>query len=246
MPFRPLTIDELDRIVQGAARGEYVLDEALSLAMFGTYAPEWWNDWPQEARDTWDAAVSLWSFYTRGRWSGRADPVSVEEAWLALEESAAVKNQMMRLSWNDLAMRLGTLPRKAEYQIKRRLGFVLMNQPPHRLLVRGPCVECGEVYDIERLTAWMCGSCLEDPAEQKLRARRSRLDLGAQDEARATREDPDGSVSGQCRSLEKPVARRQKRVAALDPELGVTEIAARLPQVGQVTSRYRVKPTSAA
>lgn len=163
MTYRSLTPQEIDDIALSAARGQGTLDVMLSDAMFGGPPPRYWRDWPKEARDTWDAAISLWSYYTRGRGMGRAPRVGLERAWEAVLESADMP-PAERYGWTDLANRLHTLPRKAEYQLVGRLRFAFKGRPPNRRLVRGPCMLCGEVRPVEELVLGTCGPCLEREA----------------------------------------------------------------------------------
>lgn len=161
---RLLSEAELIELVERALAGEGALDRLYSQAVFGGEPPRMWRQWPTGARDGWDAAVRLYF----ARKAETAPPERINDlleaprAWDAVEESMQLSIEEGRLSWADLARRLGMGERQALHMLSARLGFRIVSPDKkgvRRRLEAGPCVVCLKVEEVGRLERRKCPNC---------------------------------------------------------------------------------------
>lgn len=156
---RELSEDEIVDLAIRALEGPESLDALFAQEVFGGRAPLWWRDWPPHAQRAWDASVRMY-FRLRDlramEETGAPPPqrindhgVSVDQAWDVVLASLTQQDADRRLSWADLSYRLGTNPQRAERILRKEFGFAFAGQRPRRMLVRGPCARCGEIFDVD-------------------------------------------------------------------------------------------------
>src|SRR5690606_33485150 len=130
---RELSEDEIVDLAIRALDGPESLDALFAQEVFGGRAPLWWRDWPPHAQRAWDASVRMGSRVRDLGGMGEAvapptaridgDGVSVDQAWDVVPASRAQQNAERRLSWAELAYRVGRNPQRAERFLRKEFGF---------------------------------------------------------------------------------------------------------------------------
>lgn len=190
VPARKLSEEDIAYLAEQGLRGPVPLEELFNQAVFGGPPPRAWRRWPQHARDDWDAAArAYFRLYEseREEREARAEAIDLLRAWEAVEASMESDDTWTRLSWSDIAYRLGVTERQVTHVLRDTLGFQVRGQPHERELIQAPCLVCGEVFDLEDEQQRLCPLCLaalKDVAESDGEARLTpEDDAGANDEA---------------------------------------------------------------
>jgi hypothetical protein len=158
------------RIVTQMVEQGHPIDAAITSALYPRGAPRRWADWSDEAKDIHLEAVEQ---YMRVRKALLVEPakeeptrlkrrhkITRERGWEVVRESMAAINEKGRLTWADLATRLGVTPRAAQHLLKDRLGFRFT--PPNtraRAIVYAPCAACGIIHPAAEYRTRDTGPC---------------------------------------------------------------------------------------
>lgn len=167
----------IEQMVDESFATKTPLERIFNRTVFGGKPPTMWGDWPQWARDAWDTAARMWVYRYRGYTNSsrqrapNTSIVSIAQAWKAVCESSRQRDPMVRLSWQDIARRLGISPKSASYQFGK-LGFafggVFGSATNPRELVAGPCVMCGKPTLMDDLDPFYvaCSPCYAASKEE--------------------------------------------------------------------------------
>lgn len=166
---RALTTQELIALVDRALNNEGSYDDLFNEAVFGGSPPKMWGDWPQHAREDWDAGASLLLETKRQRrGGGREESVEIEAAWHAVLDSIDAEDPWRRLTWGDIGQRLGISATSAAYQVRDVYGFKFDGKPPNRIIVLAPCAGCFHLSPADKMTGPFCAQCvLEFEADER-------------------------------------------------------------------------------
>jgi hypothetical protein len=168
----PLTRDQITAVIEEALTEGEVADAAITTALYPQGAPAVWALWHEDAQAIYFEAVE---YHSERRKSFLVEPVLVqpdtprparrrhritpEDGWRVVEESSRAEPEHVRLTWPDIAARLGTERRAAEHLMKARLGFRFGGKVGSRTVERGPCVECGKLHPAEDFRGGNRGPC---------------------------------------------------------------------------------------
>jgi hypothetical protein len=146
-------------VVEKSIRDGILYDDAMNKALFPNGTPQWWGQWPEEARRAWDRGASLYLQLRPIAPRAKRDAVTLERAWTAIETSMKRKDPDARLSWRDIGGNLGISGRAARSMIEP-LGFVLEGRNYTRRLIAAPCISCGEVVKLKGMAEGRkCRNC---------------------------------------------------------------------------------------
>lgn len=174
-PWTALTHDDIARIVAEAVEEGDPIDPVITAALYPKGAPKRWADWHEEAKDIHLEAIEQ---YVRQRRAAMAEPekeehavptrtkrrhkITRERGWAVVRESMRAEPEKERLTWADLAARLGVSARAAQHLLKDRLGFRFT--PPNtraRAIVYAPCVTCGTIHPAAEYRTRDTGPCCD-------------------------------------------------------------------------------------
>jgi hypothetical protein len=170
-PWVPLTQQQIIDVVEAALGDGIPVDTAITAALYPVCVPHLWADWHDEARAIHLEAIE---YHCRRRKTFLVEPVLVQPAtprpsrrrhaitpargWEVVGESMQAPLKV-RLTWRDMAKRLGVQKRAAEHLLLKRLCFRFGGPKGQRVVVVGPCVACGEPHDVGVLSAARQGPC---------------------------------------------------------------------------------------
>lgn len=170
-PWTALSHGDITRIVADAVAEGEPIDPVITAALYPRGAPRCWADWSEEAGDIYFEAVEL---YVRERRATMVPPekedhavpvrirkrhrITRERGWQVVRESMAADDGE-RLTWADLASRLGVSARSAQHLLKDRLGFRFTRPNKPRAIVYAPCVACGTIHPAAEYRSRDTGPC---------------------------------------------------------------------------------------
>lgn len=171
-PWVPLTRQQITDLVEHALEEGEVVDTAITDALFPDGAPRVWAFWSDDAQAIYFEAVE---YHSERRKTFLVEPVLVQpdvptparrkhritpaDGWRVVAESMKAEPKHLRLTWPDMAARLGVQPRAAEHLLKSRLGFRFAGYVGGRSVERGPCVECGKLHPMNDISPAYTGPC---------------------------------------------------------------------------------------
>lgn len=165
------SLEEVHVLVQRALREGAPIDRLANAAIFPEGSPRTWGEWPSSARDAWQGIVAI---YTAERPATPASPpqaprpdggrpssypeISHEQAWRAVLDSMHA-HPTSRLTWPDLAQRLGVSRRAAQHHLVARMGFAFHGQRGQRTLAYAPCLGCRNPTPYAEMDGCRCAGC---------------------------------------------------------------------------------------